>query len=80
MAVLVVAYGLFSRAISGDSPVEVRPLADIQHCGDTALCGPMIGGFGYDLTGRYTATLLLAAAVAFVAVVAGQQTGKTRVQ
>ena len=48
--------------------------------GVAALCGPMIGGFGYDLTGRYTATLLLAAAVALVAVVAGQQTGKTRVQ
>lgn len=44
--------------------------------GVAALCGPMIGGLGYDLTGGYTTTLLLAAAVAVVAVVAGQQTRK----
>ena len=43
--------------------------------GVAALCGPMIGGLGYDLTGGYTATLLLAAAVALIAVVAGQRTG-----
>jgi MFS family permease len=48
--------------------------------GVAALCGPMIGGLGYDLTGGYTATLLLAAVVALIAVVAGQQTGKTRIQ
>jgi hypothetical protein len=43
--------------------------------GAAALCGPMIGGLGYDLTGEYTMTLLLAAAVALIAVVAGQRTG-----
>ena len=48
--------------------------------GVAALCGPMIGGLGYDLTGGYTTTLLLAAVVALIAVVAGQQTGKTRIQ
>jgi MFS family permease len=48
--------------------------------GVAALCGPMIGGLGYDLTGGYTAPLLLAAVVALIAVVAGQQTGKTSIQ
>jgi hypothetical protein len=43
--------------------------------GAAALCGPMIGGLGYDLTGGYTTTLLLAAAVALMAVAVGQRTG-----
>ena len=46
--------------------------------GVAALCGPMIGGLGYDLTGGYTTTLLLAAAVALIAVLAGQRTGTWR--
>jgi len=43
--------------------------------GAAALCGPMIGGLGYDLTGGYTTTLLLAAVIALIAVVAGQRAG-----
>ena len=46
--------------------------------GVAALCGPMIGGLGYDQTGGYTATLLFAAVVALIAVVAGQRTGTWR--
>ena len=41
--------------------------------GLAALCGPIIGGLGYDFTGGYTTTLLFSASVALIAVVAGQR-------
>ena len=41
--------------------------------GLAALCGPIIGGLGYDFTGGYTTTLLFSASVALIAVVSGQR-------
>ena len=41
--------------------------------GLAALCGPILGGLGYDFTGGYTTTLLFSASVALIAVVSGQR-------
>jgi OFA family oxalate/formate antiporter-like MFS transporter len=41
--------------------------------GLAALCGPIIGGLGYDFTGGYTITLLFSASVALIAAVSGQR-------
>ena len=41
--------------------------------GLAALCGPIIGGLGYDFTGGYTTTLLFSASVALIGVVSGQR-------
>jgi OFA family oxalate/formate antiporter-like MFS transporter len=46
--------------------------------GLAALCGPIIGGLGYDFTGSYTTTLLFSASVALIAVLSGQRVSSWR--